>query len=101
MPWPRYQDSQAAAQEAHPVDLIHRRGINEDGQFLMVLRTSRPLLAAHDTRTAKPRPKQVDAELLTPEHRAGAWQSAGGLSGAVRRLKVASSAELLMLPDTR
>ena len=36
----------------------------------MVLRTSRPLLAVHDTRTAKPRPKQADAELLTPEHRA-------------------------------
>src|SRR5664279_2230416 len=33
------------------------------------LRTSRPLLAVHDTRTAKPRPKQADAELLTPEHR--------------------------------
>jgi 5-methylcytosine-specific restriction enzyme A len=40
----------------------------------MALRTSRPLLAAHDTRTAKPRPKQADAELLTPEHRA--WRLA-------------------------
>ncbi len=35
----------------------------------MALRISRPLLATHDTRTAKPRPKQADAELLTPEHR--------------------------------
>jgi 5-methylcytosine-specific restriction protein A len=43
-------------------------------QFLMVLRTRRPLLAAHDTRTAKPRPKQANAELLTPEHRA--WRLA-------------------------
>ena len=40
----------------------------------MALRTSRPLLATHDTRTAKPRPKQADAELLTPEHRA--WRLA-------------------------
>src|ERR1017187_3271687 len=40
----------------------------------MVLRTSRPLLAPHDTRTAKPRPKQADAELLTPQHRA--WRLA-------------------------
>jgi 5-methylcytosine-specific restriction protein A len=36
----------------------------------MALRTSRPRLAVHDTRTAKPRPKQADAGLLTPEHRA-------------------------------
>jgi 5-methylcytosine-specific restriction protein A len=36
----------------------------------MALRTSRPRLAPHDTRTARPRPKQADAELLTPEHRA-------------------------------
>ena|ERR1035437_7081392 len=35
----------------------------------MVLRTSRPLLAPHDTRTLKPRPKQADAELLTPAHK--------------------------------
>src|SRR5450756_680987 len=40
----------------------------------MVLRTSRPLLAPDDTRTLKPRPKQADAELLTPEHRA--WRLA-------------------------
>src|SRR6266446_426483 len=40
----------------------------------MALRTSRPLLAAHDTRTARPRPKQADAELLTPKHRA--WRLA-------------------------
>ena len=40
----------------------------------MALRTSRPLLATHDTRTAKPRPKQADAELLTPEHRS--WRLA-------------------------
>ena len=40
----------------------------------MVLRTSRPRLAAHDTRTARPRPKQADSELLTPEHRA--WRLA-------------------------
>lgn len=40
----------------------------------MALRTSRPRLAAHDTRTARPRPKQADAELLTPEHRA--WRLA-------------------------
>ena len=53
---------------------MYQRGINEDGQFLMVLRTSRPLLAIHDTRTAKPRRKQADAELLTPEHRA--WRLA-------------------------
>ncbi|MEZ0060893.1 5-methylcytosine-specific restriction protein A [Bradyrhizobium elkanii] len=36
----------------------------------MALRVSRPRLAVHDTRTARPRPKQADAELLTPEHRA-------------------------------
>jgi 5-methylcytosine-specific restriction protein A len=36
----------------------------------MALRTSRPRLTPHDTRTAKPRSKQADAELLTPEHRA-------------------------------
>lgn len=35
----------------------------------MALRTSRPRVAAHDTRTARPRPKQADVELLTPEHR--------------------------------
>jgi 5-methylcytosine-specific restriction enzyme A len=40
----------------------------------MALRTSRPLLSVHDTRTVKPRPKQADAELLTPEHRA--WRLA-------------------------
>src|SRR5258708_1642448 len=39
----------------------------------MALRTSRPRLTPHDTRTARPRPKQADAELLTPEHRA--WRS--------------------------
>jgi hypothetical protein len=53
---------------------MYWRGINEDGQFLMVLRTSRPRLAVHDTRTGKPRPKQADAALLTPEHRA--WRLA-------------------------
>lgn len=36
----------------------------------MALRTSRPRLAVHDTRTSRPRPKQADAELQTPEHRA-------------------------------
>jgi 5-methylcytosine-specific restriction protein A len=40
----------------------------------MPLRTSRPRLATHDTRTSRPRPKQADAELLTPEHRA--WRLA-------------------------
>lgn len=40
----------------------------------MALRTSRPRLAVHDTRTAQPRTKQADAELLTPEHRA--WRIA-------------------------
>jgi hypothetical protein len=40
----------------------------------MALRTSRPRLAVHDTRTAQPRPKQADAELMTPEHRA--WRLA-------------------------
>jgi 5-methylcytosine-specific restriction protein A len=36
----------------------------------VALRTSRPRLAAHDTRTARPRDKQADAELQTSEHRA-------------------------------
>jgi 5-methylcytosine-specific restriction protein A len=40
----------------------------------MGLRTRAPRLAPHDTRTARPRPKQADAELQTPEHRA--WRLA-------------------------
>jgi 5-methylcytosine-specific restriction protein A len=35
----------------------------------MGLKTRPARLAAHDTRTARPRPKQADAELQTPEHR--------------------------------
>lgn len=40
----------------------------------MALKTRPSRLAPHDTRTVRPRPKQADAELLTPEHRA--WRLA-------------------------
>ncbi len=36
----------------------------------MALRTSKPRLAVHDTRTARPLPKQADPELRTAAHRA-------------------------------
>ncbi len=38
------------------------------------LSTLAPRLTALDTRTVKPEPKRADAELLTPEHRAWAYE---------------------------
>lgn len=52
------------------------RGLSDEREalILMALKTRPPRLAPHDTRTTRPLPKQADAELLTPEHRA--WRLA-------------------------
>ena len=38
------------------------------------LSTLKPRLSTLDTRTVRPEPKRADAELLTPEHRAWAYE---------------------------